>query len=99
MQQLSVIGGGARSPYWGQLIAAALNLQLVYLARAARSGPRWARRSLPERRLRRRPGGFCMSPPIDHIVEPNADLRARLADKQQQFRAAYRRLSAREGTA
>ena len=27
---LSVIGGGARSPYWGRLIAAALNVTLLY---------------------------------------------------------------------
>lgn len=99
VQQLSVIGGGARSPYWGQLIAAALNLQLVYL-KGGEVGPALGAAQLARAAAEGgEPAGFCMTPPVDHIVEPNADLRARLGDKQQQFRAAYRRLSAREGTA
>ncbi len=99
VERLSVIGGGARSPYWGQLIAAALDLPLVYLA-GSEVGPALGAAQLARAAIL---GGeaarYCTSPPIAQVIEPDAGLRDRLADKQHRFRAAYRRLSAREGTA
>jgi xylulokinase len=87
--ELTVVGGGARSRYWGRLISAALDKPLVYrsgsdigpalgaacLARILSSG--WS----PER--------ICTPPRADFRIEPaRADVRA-LADSQQRFRAAY----------
>ena len=98
VEQLSVIGGGARSSYWGQLIAAALNIRLVYL-KGGEVGPALGAAQLARAAAN---GGeaaaYCTSPPIASVIEPGAGLRDRLAEKQHQFRAAYTRLSAREGT-
>jgi len=99
VRQLSVIGGGARSPYWGELIAAALDLPLVYL-KGGELGPALGAAQLARAAIQAGdPAGCCTSPPIAHVIEPDADLRARLVEKQHHFRAAYRRLSDREGTA
>ena len=96
IEQLAVIGGGARSDYWGRLIAAALDTPLCYL-RGGEVGP-----ALGAARLARAavegadsPGLFA-APALSHVIEPDSALRARLAEKQPLFRAAYRRISNRQ---
>src|SRR6516165_5254892 len=70
VEQLSVIGGGARSRHWGRILAAALGVQLVYLeggeigpalgaAKLARMGVTGA--SATE---------ACQRPPVSHVIEP-----------------------------
>ncbi|MBW8755312.1 MAG: xylulokinase [Sphingomonadales bacterium] len=94
--QASVIGGGARSPYWGRLISATLGIRLVYLE-GGEVGP-----SLGAAQLARAailggdPADLCVAPPVSHVIEPDEALRARLTHKQARFRAAYRRISFRE---
>ncbi len=89
VQALSVIGGGARSAYWGQIIAAALNTPLVYLE-GGEVGP-----SLGAARLAQiavtgeAPAAVCTRPPVSRIIEPDAALAERLAPKLARFRAAY----------
>jgi xylulokinase len=99
VRQLSVIGGGARSPYWGRLIAAALNLRLVYL-HGGDVGPAMGAAQLARAAiLGGDPAAYCSSPPVAAVIEPDPELSERLAEKQHLFRAAYRRLSAKEGRA
>jgi xylulokinase len=95
--RLSVIGGGARSDYWGRILAAVLELPLVYLE-GGDVGP-----ALGAARLARAAvegsvaAELFAAPPVSHVIEPDPDLRSRLLDKQQAFRAAYPRIQFQEG--
>jgi xylulokinase len=89
VEELRVIGGGARSHFWGQIIAAALNVRLVYpeggdvgpalgAARLAHIGATGAD-----------PAAVCTTPPIRHVIEPDESLIDALAAKGTRFRASY----------
>ncbi|WP_343718427.1 FGGY-family carbohydrate kinase, partial [Inquilinus sp.] len=87
--EVSVIGGGARSPFWGRILAAALNRPLHYPAGgelgpafgAARLGRLAATGEAPE--------AVCTRPQTARVVEPDAALAERYAEKHQRFRALY----------
>lgn len=97
VSRLSVIGGGARSDHWGRILAATLQTPLVYL-QGGEVGP-----ALGAARLARAaveggdPAELFTAPPTSHVIEPDRALGARLADKQQAFRAAYPRINFQEG--
>ncbi len=96
LEQLSVIGGGARSAYWGRIIASALDLPLAYL-KGGEVGPALGAAKLAMAAVL---GGdaaqYCTAPPTDRVIAPEPELSERLADKYQQFRAAYGRISPKE---
>jgi len=89
IDQISVIGGGARSPLWGRILASVLDRPLTYHA-GGEVGP-----ALGAARLARlaRDGGtpadVCAQPPVDHVVEPEAELGQRLSARLEQWRALY----------
>ena len=89
LSSLSVIGGGARSSYWGQIFAATLGTSLVYL-KGGEVGP-----ALGAARLARiavtgdSVAQVCVRQPIRQVIEPDAALAERLAPKLARFRAAY----------
>ncbi|MCG8443701.1 MAG: xylulokinase, partial [Caulobacterales bacterium] len=89
---VSVIGGGARSLYWGRIIAAAMNETLIYRDGAA-TGP-----ALGAARLARYgvDGGAVeevFAPPrVTDIVEPRESDIAVLAEKRERHAALYQRL-------
>lgn len=88
--QLSVIGGGARSAYWGRILAAALDTPLVYLD-GGEVGPALGAARLAHAAVE--PGGESFAaPPVARVVTPERVLRDRLAPKQEAFRAAYPRI-------
>ncbi len=96
LEQLSVIGGGARSAYWGRIIASALDLPLAYL-KGGEVGPALGAAKLAMAAvLGGDPAQYCIAPPTDRVIAPEAALQGRLADKYQQFRAAYGRISPKE---
>jgi xylulokinase len=96
VSQLSVIGGGARSRYWGETIAATLGVELVYL-RGGEVGPALGAARLAQIAVDGgSPADVCEAPPVSHRIEPDADLAARLAPKIAQFRAAYPRITPNE---
>jgi xylulokinase len=86
---ISVVGGGARSLYWGRILAAALNRRLVYrsggevgpAAGAARLGRLAVTGEAPE--------AVCTAPPITQIVEPDALMAERLAAKRHKAGKLY----------
>lgn len=90
--QLSVIGGGARSAWWGRILASALDTPLAYLD-GGEVGPALGAARLAHAAVEptARAEIFKASP-ISRIVEPEPGLRARLLEKQPAFRAAYPRL-------
>lgn len=89
VERLSAIGGGARSPLWGRIVAASLGRPLVFHA-GGEVGP-----ALGAARLARLCTGrdgtqneVCVPPPIARVQEPEPALAASLAPR----RALYQRL-------
>ncbi len=86
---LSVIGGGARSAYWGRIIAAALNTPLIYLE-GGEVGPALGAARLAQIAVTGAgPAEVCTQPPVSHIIAPDPALAERLAPKLARFRTAY----------
>jgi xylulokinase len=90
--EISVTGGGARLPYWGELLASVLGRSLTYRqgseVGAALGAARLARLAL---------GGepaaqVCAAPPIEHVVEPNPILSSLLAVRRRTFVRLYQDL-------
>ena len=93
VSQLSVIGGGARSRYWGETIAATLGVELVYL-RGGEVGPALGAARLAQIAVEGgSPAEVCEAPPVSHRIAPDAELADRLAPKIAEFRAAYPRIT------
>ena len=91
--ELAVIGGGARSRYWGETIAAAMDVHLVYL-QGGEVGPALGAARLAQLAVDGgSPADVCVAPPVSHVIAPDPALRARLAPKQAAFRAAYSRIT------
>jgi len=90
--EICVTGGGARLPYWGELIAAALNRPLSYRRDseigAALGAARLARLALGEDRIEE----VCAAPPIERIVEPDPGRVALLRERRHTFVRLYREL-------
>ena len=86
---ITVTGGGARLPYWGELLAAALNRPMSYRSGgevgAALGAARLARLALGTER----PEDVCVAPPIERVVQPDAGLAALLAVRRRTFVRLY----------
>lgn len=91
--ELAVIGGGARSRYWGETIAAAMRVPLVYL-QGGEVGPALGGARLAQLAVDGgTPAEVCIAPPVAHVIQPDAALADRLAPKRQAFRDAYPRIA------
>lgn len=89
---ISVIGGGARSAYWGRILSAALDRPLVYRD-GSEVGPAYGAARLA--RLGIQTGAveeLCPPPPILRVAEPEARLVDLFAARQPLFRALYTNL-------
>jgi len=92
IDQISVIGGGARSPLWGRILASVLGRPLTYHS-GSEVGPALGAARLA--RLARdggEPADICAQPPVDHVVEPEAELGERLTARLEQWRGLYETL-------
>lgn len=91
VSQLSLVGGGARSSFWAQLIADALNVEIVLHAGGEAGG------ALGAARLGWLAAGgevtqVCTQPPIAARHLPNAARHDPLQKRLQQYRELYQRL-------
>lgn len=89
VDSFTVVGGGSRSPYWGRLIASALDRPLVY-REAGAVGPalgaaRLAQVACGAGTLQ----GSCAPPPVTDIVEPEPELSGYFAGRHPRFRTLY----------
>ena len=89
IDSLSVIGGGARSDWWGRIIASAMDLPLTY-REAGEVGPafgaaRLARLCLGEDTV----ADVCTAPPVSHVIEPDPDMRALFQARRSTFTKLY----------
>lgn len=86
----SVIGGGSQSKWWGEIIAAAIDMPLTY-REASAVGPaygaaRLARLCLNEDKIE----DICTPPPIASVIEPNPDMRDLYAKRRDIFKGLYK---------
>jgi xylulokinase len=88
IERVSVVGGGARSAFWGRILAAALDRPLCYAAEAELGPAFGAARLARLARTGENPKQVCVAPVPDRVVEPEPGLRDRYAERL----AAYRRL-------
>jgi xylulokinase len=95
VDRLSVIGGGARSHYWGTILAAALDAELVYLA-GGEVGPALGAARLAQLAVDGGdPADVCTAPPVSHGITPDPAIADALAPKLAAFRTAYSRTTPR----
>lgn len=85
---ISVIGGGARSQYWGRILAAALNRPLLY-RKNADVGPALGAARLAQMGVSRQSTPEFEAPPIESEITPNADDVSRMGAKLERFRRLY----------
>lgn len=92
VREITVIGGGSRSNYWGRILAAALNRPLVY-RRDSEVGPAYGAAKLAQIAVTGGdPATIAAPPPVLDIVEPKAEDVDLMAEKQARFGALYRNL-------
>jgi xylulokinase len=92
IREVSVIGGGARSPLWGRILASALGLPLRYRSGGdvgpALGAARLARLALGGED----PLGVCRPPRLEAVVEPEAKLVDHCAERLPVYRRLYESL-------
>ncbi|MDX2170189.1 MAG: xylulokinase [Deltaproteobacteria bacterium] len=87
--QVSVIGGGAHSRFWGRLLAAALERPLRYHA-GGEHGPAFGAARLARLAVTGEdPRAVCTAPPVDAVVEPEPELVALCAERRRRYRSLY----------
>jgi xylulokinase len=92
IDSIAVIGGGARSAYWGRILSAALGRPLIYRDSAA-IGPAYGAARLARMGFERASvDEVCTPPPILQIVEPDGALADRYAMQMPRFRGLYQQL-------
>lgn len=92
IETLTVIGGGARSSYWGRILSSVFNYPLVYRD-GAEVGPAYGAARLARLALTGEDvESVCAPPPIRHVIEPSEDLRARYAARRPLFQKIYNSL-------
>jgi xylulokinase len=92
IKEVSVIGGGARSKLWGQILASTLGRPLLY-RKGGELGPAFGATRLGRLALTREAAEkVCTAPEVDQVVEPNAEWASHYAEKMTTYRNLYRDL-------
>jgi len=90
---VSVIGGGARSPFWGRILANVLGRPLVYHS-GGDVGPAFGAARLGRLAATGEdPAAVCTRPPVDFTVQPDTAKAERYRAKHQRYRELYRTLA------
>lgn len=93
IRSLSVIGGGSRSTYWGEILASVFDLPIIY-REGGSVGPalgaaRLARLCLTNEAVE----DVCTAPDITEVVEPNPELADHYKSRHDIFKNIYTRLT------
>jgi xylulokinase len=95
IDKISVIGGGARSMWWGGVLAAALKRPLIYRD-ASEVGPAFGAARLARiAKTGERVEDVCQPPPVRAVLEPNTRDIEQLAPKRRRFSNIYQDLKPR----
>ena len=86
---ITVIGGGARSRFWGRILASALERPLHYAA-GAELGPAFGATRLARLAATGEdPAVVCEAPPSADVVDPDPQLAERYRERRRTFGALY----------
>ena len=86
---VSVIGGGARSDFWGRILASVLGRPLVYHA-AGEVGPAFGAARLGRLAATgEAPAAVCTPPATDHAIDPDPALAEATAPRRDRYRRLY----------
>jgi len=92
LNSITVIGGGARSEYWGRILSSVLRRPLTYRD-AGTVGPAYGAARLARMAVDRADvDTVCTAPRIQHVAEPDDKLADLYAERLQLFRSLYRAL-------
>jgi xylulokinase len=92
LDTITVIGGGAKSPYWGKILSSALGRPLVYRD-GGEVGPAFgAARLAMLAETKGSVEAICAAPPILHVAEPDDALSDLFAHRIEKFRKLYTNL-------
>jgi xylulokinase len=95
IEKISVIGGGARSMWWGGVLAAALGRPLIYRD-GSEVGPAYGAARLARlAKTGEAAEDVCRPPPVRVVIEPNQRDIDQLAPKRLLFSKLYQDLRAR----
>ncbi len=89
---ITVTGGGARLPYWGKLLAAALDRPLTYRVGSESGAALGAARLARVAATGEQPEQVCTPPPVQAVVQPDAALVRLFAERRRMFGRLYRDL-------
>ncbi|MDE2146700.1 MAG: xylulokinase [Burkholderiales bacterium] len=92
--QLSLVGGGARSPLWAALIASALGVPL-HTHEGGEAGAALGAARLAWLCAGGSPEAVCAAPPVSQRFEPDVDEQEALGRRYSRFRALYPALRGR----
>jgi xylulokinase len=99
VDRLAVIGGASRSRYWGEIIAALLQVKLDYVA-GGDVGPALGAARLAQLAVDGgAPADFCARPVPLETIDPDPAIASRLDGKRDVFRRAYPHLAGLKGHA
>jgi xylulokinase len=89
IESISVIGGGARSQYWGRIISSVLRRPLIYRD-SGTVGPAYGAARLAQLGLEKSAvEEVCTPPPILHVAEPDERLADLYGESLRRYRAIY----------
>jgi xylulokinase len=92
IESISVIGGGARSAYWGRILSSVLRRPLTYRD-AGTVGPAYGAARLARMGAERATiEEVCTPPPILHVAEPDDRLSDLYSQRIGRYRSLYRHL-------
>ncbi len=92
LDSITVIGGGARSNYWGKILASALGRPLVYRD-GGEVGPAYGAARLAILALTKSSvEDVCTAPAILHVAEPDDRLVDTYSERLPKFRSLYQNL-------
>jgi len=87
--EVAVIGGGARSGTWGRILASVLGRPLHYLAEAE-VGPAFGAARLGRMAATGESvAACCAPPPVERVIEPDAELAARCRPRYALYKQLY----------
>jgi xylulokinase len=91
-KSMALIGGGARSAFWGKLIASILDLGLVRYEASDR-GPAYGAARLARLAVTKEDAAsVVIAPPVRDVIMPDASLRDAYRPRIEAFRTLYRSL-------
>ncbi|GAB4519034.1 MAG: xylulokinase [Amphiplicatus sp.] len=93
IETLTVIGGGARSQYWGKILSSVFDQPLIY-REGGEVGPAYGAARLARLALTGEDAeDVCAPPPIRNVIEPSEKLRDHYAARRPLFQALYKSLA------